>query len=270
VAPNGFIHPSKLYRLYFDETGNGDLGAAKNNPNERYLSLTGIVIRQDFHDKYTTKRLNRLKQDIWGPGGDKIVLHRRCIMKREREFSVFNNPFIRKEFDTRIASLIAEVPDLGFTVSIDKKEHLEKYSVWRFSPYHYVMTCLAERFVLWLHRTNNYGDILGEARNPTHDAALKRAFAQFYERGTSLKSDVIQKRLVSKELTLRIKEANIAGLQMADILAHPCHRAMKFAREKQEAPDDYGTLLSTIMHNRIYDRDKKTGDVRGYGCKWLP
>jgi len=42
-----FIHPSKRYRLFFDETGHGDLHAAKKDQNQRYLSLTGLAIRQD-------------------------------------------------------------------------------------------------------------------------------------------------------------------------------------------------------------------------------
>jgi hypothetical protein len=47
-----FIHASKRYRLFFDETGNGDLHAAKKDQNQRYLSLTGIVVRQDLHVRW--------------------------------------------------------------------------------------------------------------------------------------------------------------------------------------------------------------------------
>lgn len=52
-----FIHPSKRYRLYFDETGNGDLRAVKKDQNQRYLSLTGLAIRQDLHDNDITNQL---------------------------------------------------------------------------------------------------------------------------------------------------------------------------------------------------------------------
>jgi methyl acetate hydrolase len=41
-AQQPFIVPSKRYRLFFDKTGNGDLHAAKKDPNQRYLSLTGF------------------------------------------------------------------------------------------------------------------------------------------------------------------------------------------------------------------------------------
>ena len=82
-----FIHPSKRYRLFFDETGNGDLHAAKKDPHQRYLSVTGIVIRQDIHDRYTTRRLERLKADIFGHKHKTVVLHRREIMSRKAAFS---------------------------------------------------------------------------------------------------------------------------------------------------------------------------------------
>ena len=213
-----FIHPSKRYRLFFDETGNGDLHAAKKDPNQRYLSVTGVVIRQDIHDRYTTRRLARLKADIFGHAHQSTVLHRRELMSREGVFAALNDDHLRAQFDARFAALVAEVPAPAFTVSIDKQRHLEKYKVWQFSPYHYVMTCLLERFVLWLNRTGNVGDVMGEARNPTHDAQLRRAFRFFHKNGTKVRPAVIQARLLSKELRLEPKIANIAGLQIGDSL----------------------------------------------------
>jgi hypothetical protein len=147
AAVDRFTHPSKRYRLFFDETGNGDLNAAKKDPNQRYLSLTGIVIRQDIHDRYTTRRLTRLKGDIFGYSHKSIVLHRREIVARKGAFAALNDDHLRAQFDARFAALLAEVPAPAFTVSIDKQAHLDKYKVWQFSPYHYVMTCLLERFV---------------------------------------------------------------------------------------------------------------------------
>ena len=264
-----FIHPSKRYRLLFDETGTGDLNAAKDNPNERYLSLTGIVMRQDIHDGYTTRRLNRLKSDIFAQSPENtVILHRRDMMRREGAFSVLNNEQVRKEFDARFAALVAEVPAPAYTVSIDKKAHLEKYRVWRFSPYHYVMTCLLERFVRGLERTGNLGDAVGEARNPTHDAQLRRAFRRFYENGSYVPKAMVQRRLISRELRLEPKSANIAGLQIADLLAHPAHRTFKFRKSGERPPDDYGGFLAAMLERYIYDRTGRR--IEGIGRKWLP
>jgi uncharacterized protein DUF3800 len=265
-----FIHPSKRYRLFFDETGNGDLHAAKKNPNERYLSLTGIVIRQDIHDRYITGRLARLKVDIFGFPHRNIVLHRRDIVRRESTFSVLNDNHLRKEFDARFAALVAELPAPAFTVSIDKQRHLEKYKMWQFDPYHYVMTCLLERFVQWLERHDFIGDVLGEARNPTHDMRLRRAFRRFYDNGTEwVKRTAVQKRLISQELRLDPKTTDVAGLQIADLLAHPAHRSYRCQKLGENLPDDYGAFIGRIME-RLYDRKPGTRRIEGYGRKWLP
>ncbi|HXL49303.1 MAG TPA: DUF3800 domain-containing protein [Xanthobacteraceae bacterium] len=262
-----FVHPSKRYRLYFDETGHGDLRAAEKDPNQRYLSLTGLVIRQDRHDSDTTKQLNTLKTDVFGK--ENVILHRREIIDAKGDFAVLRDGEVRAKFNADFAALVGRLSRPAFTVSIDKQEHLKKYKVWQFNPYHYALTCLLERFVLWLHYSGNIGDVMGEARGPKHDAQLRRAFRFFYKNGTEVRTEVIQKRLISRELQLRPKQANIAALQIADLLAHPAHRAYKFEKLGVAQPDDYGTVLARILRAKTYNRSW-LGRIEGYGRKWLP
>jgi len=264
-----FVQPTRRYRLFFDETGNGDLHAAKKDPNQRYLSLTGLVIRQDIHDATITKRLATLKRDIFGEGNTGIILHRRDIVDRKGVFAALKDSTLHAKFDKEFADLIRDIPSPVFTVSIDKQAHLDKYKVWQFSPYHYALTCLLERFVLWLNRTGNLGDVVGEARNPTHDAQLRRAFRYFYRNGTTVRKDVIQRCLISGELRLQPKTANVAALQIADLLAHPAHRTYKFIKLGQAIPKDYGATLAAILEDSKYDRSW-SGKIEGYGRKWLP
>jgi hypothetical protein len=266
--PLPFIHPSKRYRLFFDETGNADLDGAEKSPNERYLSLTGVVIRQDIHDGYLTRRLNRLKNDIFGRSS--IILHRRDIMRRDGDFAVLRNEHTKAEFDARLAAIIAEIPTPAFTVSIDKLAHKQKYKVWRFHPYHYCMTCLLERYVRWLERTGNVGDVTGEARDAAPNMLLGNSYARFYKHGTTVKPEMIQSRLTTNKLKLEPKTSNVAGLQLADVLAHPAHRTYKFQKLKEPLPNDYGVFLSKILERRIYDRYLDSGRIEGVGRKWLP
>jgi hypothetical protein len=267
AATPPFIDSSKRYRLFFDETGNGDLHAAEKDPNQRYLSLTALVIRQDRHDSDTTNQLDTLKGNIFGK--QNVILHRREIIDAKGNFAILKDGEVRAKFNTEFAALVGRLSRPAFTVSIDKQEHLKKYKVWQFSPYHYALTCLLERFVLWLHYSSNVGDVMGEARGPKHDAQLRRAFRFFYKNGTTVRKDVIQKRLISRELRLRPKEANIAALQIADLLAHPAHRAYKFEKLGTAQPDDYGTGLARILWEKTYHRNW-FGRIEGYGRKWLP
>ena len=152
AAPVPFIPKSTRYRLFFDETGNGDLKAAKKDANQRYLSLTGLVVRLDIHNATVAPLLTTLKKDIFGEKNATVVLHRRQIMDKSGIFAALKDDELRAKFDAQFAGLVASIPAVAFTVSIDKEAHLEKYKVWQFSPYHYALTCLLERFVLWLNR----------------------------------------------------------------------------------------------------------------------
>jgi hypothetical protein len=263
-----FIHPKERYRLYFDETGTGDLKAHKKDEKQRYLSVTGLVFRQDVHDSTFTARLSAFKRRIFGTPD--VVLHRREIMDRAGIFADLDDDETRAEFDAQFANLIGYLPGPVFTVSIDKQEHLEKYKAWQFDPYHYVLTCLVERYVLWLHRNGLVGDVLGEARGPRHDGRLRRAYRRLYMNGSGfVRVQVVQQRLISRELRLEPKTAHVAGLEVADLLAHPAHRTFKFMKLGMEIPDDYGASLVRTIEG-IYDRHPRTGVIEGCGRKWLP
>jgi hypothetical protein len=269
MAEPPFIHPTKRYRLYFDETGNGDLQAFKKDPNQRYLSLTGLVFAQDLHDGEITDKLNKLKADIFGVEKcGSIILHRREIMRRQDIYAAFGDEELRTKFNEAFINFVGDLHGPAITVSIDKVAHLEKYKVWQFSPYHYALTCLIERFVRWLDDYDCVGDVMGEARGPKHDAQLRRSFRQLYNKGTSVPARMFQAKLTSHEIKLERKEANIAGLQICDLLAHPCHRAYRRDKLGEPQPQDYGARVAALV-NHIY-RKSRWGRIEGYGRKWLP
>jgi hypothetical protein len=198
------------------------------------------------------------------------VLHRRDIIDRAGIFAALEDDGLRSQFDTEFLALVGYLPGPAFTVSIDKQEHLEKYKAWQFDPYHYVLTCLVERYALWLNRHNYVGDVVGEARTEWHDGRLRRAFRHQYDNGSRfLRPDVAKSRLTSRELRLRPKTADVAGLQVADLLAHPAHRTFKFMQQNIAIPDDYGAALIRELEH-VYDRNPVTKLIKGYGRKWLP
>jgi hypothetical protein len=265
---SAFIHPTKRYRLYFDETGTGDLKAHQKDKNQRYLSLTGLVFRQDVHDTTFAIRLSALKRRIFQTPD--VVLHRREIMGRQGIFAVLENDTVRADFDAQFANLVGYLPGPAFTVSIDKQAHLEKYKVWQFDTYHYVLTCLVKRFVLWLNRYGFVGDVMGEARGPEHDARLRMAYGRLHKSGSDfVDKGLVQAKLISRELRLEPKTMNVAGLQVADLLAHPAHRTFKFLKLGMPEPEDYGASLIKTLE-AVYDRHPRSGAIEGCGRKWLP
>lgn len=61
----------------------------------------------------------------------------------------------------------------------------------------------------------------------------------------------------------------MAGLQIADILAHPAHRSFKFEELGEKEPEDFGSVLAAILKRKVYDRNGD-GKIKGIGRKWLP
>jgi hypothetical protein len=260
-----------LCRLFIDEVGNGDLAAASDIPNERYLSLTGILTRIDLYNKKFLPELANFKSTIFGPGGEKIVLHRREIVRREGVFSTLRASDKKAAFDDGMMQLFRGLPYLASTVSIDKKQHLESYGEWTRDPYDYCLQALVERYILWMNRHGYRGDVAIEARSKTPDKRVKAAFADIFDRGTeNIKAALIQQRLTSREIKFMSKSDNCPAMQITDLLAHPSFRGMKFDRLGIPHPDDYGTKVVEILEQWKYSRHPKTGIRVGWGKKWLP
>src|SRR5579863_1760524 len=186
-------------RLYIDEVGNEDMNPPES---ERFLSLTGIITKLHKHNHIITPEIEKLKTDLFAhdPILNPVILHRREIVRKEKPFDALQKPAVNAEWERRILGLIKTLPYIAITVMIDKIEHLNKYQVWRFNPYHYCLTALLERYVLCLNSHNLTGDVVAEPRFPRVDKKLKAAFKHFYTNGTdNVLPPVIQKRLTSHD-----------------------------------------------------------------------
>jgi hypothetical protein len=63
---------------------------------------------------------------------------------------------------------------------------------------------------------------MAESRGGKEDMRLKRFFSGLCEQGTQyVGPEQFQRALTSRQLKVKVKANNIAGLQIADILAHP-------------------------------------------------
>jgi lysyl-tRNA synthetase class 1 len=252
-----YIPPRERYRLYFDEHLKGE-----------YLSLTGLIVRQDIQERQIAEQLKALKQSIFGDTS--VVLHRHEIEGLRGKFAVFHDDDLRNKFNSEFAEIVKNIPATVLTVSVNKKALSQ--TKWSFGPFHYALVQLLEQFVFWLDRSNLYGDVIGEMSERKQDGTLRRAFRHFYENGTNvLNHNVIQQRLISRELLLGDKKANIAALQIADMVAYPAHRNLMLLKRGEPIPHDYWSSLVAILEDFKYDRKNDSGkDIEGWGRKWLP
>lgn len=214
--------------------------------------------------------LDKIKLEIFGRSD--FSLHRRNVIDRKPDpFLALRDEARRKQFDTLILQLVEEAKYRVFTVVIDKREHRARYSVWQFQPYHYCMTVMLERYVRWLDRINAQGDVLAESRGKKENKQLSKAYRRIYERGTSHVAERFFKaRLTSTEIKLKSKRDNIAGLQLADLIASPSCRDLICRQENLQMTAEFGQKVVEILYRKKYLRSVYDGGVPGWGTKWLP
>ncbi len=214
-------HKSK-FRMYIDESGNSDL-ASSTNPNHRFLSLTGVIIELDHVRDSIHPNLEALKARFFRTHpDDPVVLHRKEMINADPPFESLLDIQTRQLFDQEILNLLDKWNYTVVTVCIDKKRHSESYKTWQYDPYHYCLEVIIERYVFFLERKMQRGDILAESRGGREDMRLKLSFERLWNGGTHyLQSNRIQSVLTSRQLKIKPKSNNIAGLQLADLIAHP-------------------------------------------------
>ncbi|MGA2704314.1 MAG: DUF3800 domain-containing protein [Isosphaeraceae bacterium] len=258
------------YRMYVDEVGNSDLGASLD-PNHRYLSLTGVVLELGYVDSVVFPSLEGLKRTYFGSHpDDPVILHRKELVNKKTPFTALQDTGVEQKFNDDLLAMLRNIEYTVFTVVIDKLEHQQKYQVWRFDPYHYCLLIILERFVLWMRRRSVVGDVMAESRGGKEDRRLKNSFERVYDQGSSfLPRQEFVRHLTSRQLKVKAKSNNIAGLQLADLIAHPSYRATLARKLGQPLASNFGGMIASILEQSKYDRDAQ-GQIDGWGRKMLP
>jgi len=255
------------YRMYIDEVGNPDL-ASSDNPNHRFLSLTGIIIELEYVRSTVSRELEGLKAKFFRSHPDEpVIMHRKEILNCRPPFNVLSNLETREKFNQELLALLEKWKYIVISVCIDKKRHKETYSTWRYDPYHYCLAILVERFVLFLERIDAGGDLIAESRGGKEDLRLKESFRRLWESGTNyITRDRIQAVITSKELKVKPKANNIAGLQLADIIAHPSRNEILAEHSIKANFSPFASRIIELLKDK-YDRIGSR--IEGIGKKFL-
>lgn len=259
------------YRLYIDEVGNTDTNPSRD-PNHRYLSLTGLVFGVDYVAEVLHPALEELKREHFDHHPDiPVNLHRKELVNKNFPFQALREPAAEEAFNTAFLNLARTSEYTAFTVVINKRAHVAKYGRFHRHPYHYCMMILLERYVQWLERNRGTGDVMAESRSGKQDRELKAEHISICTNGTFMVDyPLFSNHLTSRQIKLKSKRDNIAGLQLADLFAHPAYRAMRARRDGADPPNTFGQSIVKILNESKYDRAPGTNRISGYGTKWLP
>lgn len=105
---------------------------------------------------------------------------------------------------------------------------------------------------------------MAESRGGHEDCLLKDSYARVYERGAWVKgATFFQQALTSKELKVKPKSANIAGLRLADLLANPLRKAVLIGEHKLQGPlPPFAERIMEAVEDK-FNRHLYKGQVEG-------
>ena len=266
----------RLYRCYVDEVGNHDMEHA-DDPSIRFLSLSGVIVERCYYVEHIQPDIAKLKRQFFftDPDEPPPVFVRKKLVNARDPFRALRNKDIRHQFDHELLRLLSHWQYRVVTIVIDKKAHRGKYARWHYHPYHYCLQALLERFVWFLRDSPGpcAGDILVEARGGEEDHKLKELYTHLYDTGTDLLSaGCCREYLTSRQLKVKPKKADIAGLQLADLIAHPSRREVLLRNGLiEDKRDIFGDRICRVL--RLMDkylRDRQTDTIEGCGTTLLP
>jgi len=260
-----------LYRLYVDEVGTDDLAHVTDDQN-RYLSLSGVAMDQDYARDHASPAMNALKAEIFHHDPDQpVIFHRKHIMNKRGAFHRLIDHDVRSRFDAGLVDYLTHTKFVVITVLIDKLGMLNQRHWQEKHPYHYLMRILVEKYVQWLERMGGTGDIMPEMRKGAKDQALQRAYETVRRFGSDyVDAARIKASIPSSKLKFRDKAANVTGLQISDLIAHPSHTHVRCLQRHQVVPGPFAELIIPILLATKYDRSPWNSRIVGYGIKYLP
>lgn len=110
---------------------------------------------------------------------------------------------------------------------------------------------------------------MAESRQRTEDKKLKVAYQVLHETGTQWRNrDFFWGVLTSHEIKLKPKKANIAGLQLGDLLAHPSKQEILLEEGRIQQISKFDERVRNVIQDK-YNRQLYQGLVRGYGRIFL-
>ncbi len=197
---------------------------------------------------------------------DPVILHRKELVNQKPPFHALREIEVEYSFNQDLLRHLREWDYCVITVCIDKKNHVETYRTWKENPYYYCMAVLLERFNFWLNRSNAVGDVMAESRGGREDKRLKIEFRNIWENGTHfVEASQFQRSLTSRELKVKPKTANVTGLQLADLIAHPSRS--EILHERGLLGRGLGTFATEIVNILADKYDRRGSQI--YGKKFI-
>ena len=205
---------------FFDECGDHSL--TKIDKDFPLFLLCTVIVEREAYAQQIIPALAAFKLRYFAHEG--INLHSREIRKAEGPFGILQNPSVRQKFLPELSELIAAIPFTLFITAIHKTAYLKQYGAGAKNPYDVALEYSFERVLHFLEQHNESQlPVIAEARGQQEDDALRASFYRLMTQGTYYNKAERFQKLVCP-ISFRRKQDNIAGIQVADLCAHPTAR----------------------------------------------
>lgn len=231
--------------LYIDETGDHSL--SKIDDQYPIFVLSGVLVDDGYHDTQLTNRLNSLKTEFFGTKD--IVLHSKEMTHPQsansRLYLKFLDASFRKRFYKSFENMLDSLDVSIVACVILKNKHFANYGLEAKDPYLLSFDNLLNRLIFDLSNQEK-GRIVAEGRNSVLDNQLEIAFLSTRIEGTNKVQPAEIKLKIDKNITFKEKSDNIAGLQIADMVASPIARHFLNKRERPGHQLSYKSVFSKV------------------------
>ena len=212
--------PFADYIVFVDESGDHSLTSIDAEFPVFALAFC-IVAKGDYIGKITPE-IQMLKFKYWGH--DAVVLHEHEIRKEKGEFAFLRTDrTIRNSFYEDLHSMMVTAPMTVIASVIDKVALRKKYDKpW--NPYEIALHFCLERLLTFLLRNGQKGrqvHIFFECRGKVEDAELELAFRRIVGGNSAWGWVAKDFSLIDFVPKFSKKTENLAGLQIADLVARP-------------------------------------------------
>lgn len=211
------------YLVFADESG--DHGLDGIDLQYPVFVLAFAIARKDDYVDALTPEIQRFKMKHFGHDG--VILHERDIRRDLGPFAILRSPQRKDAFMGELGEIISRAPVTVVASVIDKQALKATYHVPH-SPYDLALAFGLERIAMHLKGLGQTGTtfVTLEQRGRREDETLELEFRRVCDGENMLHEELPLKPVFAS------KDANYAGLQLADLVARPI--GLKVLRPDQE------------------------------------
>ena len=201
------------YIVYVDESGDHSLASIDQGYPVFVLAL--CVFHKRHYAEKIIPAVQKLKFNYFGH--DSVVLHENEIRKQKGDFAFLSHRPTRDEFMDRLSSVMDASNFILISCVVDKVR-LSRNEGANSNPYHIALgVCLEalREFLAEKKQDDFKTHVLVECRGKKEDAELELEFRRICD------GDNPGNRALPFDIVFADKKTNLAGLQLADLVARP-------------------------------------------------